>query len=93
MIASYRKKPVVIDAVQLTDDTDWEAVADWCAGTLRNFQDTLGGEPETLLTINTLEGDMVARLDDWIIRGVQGEFYPVRGSIFTETYEPAEEAA
>lgn len=39
------------------------------------------------LVIRTLEGDMKAELGDWIIRGVQGEFYPIKESIFMETYE------
>ena len=41
------------------------------------------------LTIETLEGRMAASPGDWVIRGVQGEFYPCRGDIFSLTYEPA----
>ena len=37
------------------------------------------------------EGTMKACLGDWVIKGVQGEFYPVKDSIFRETYESAEE--
>lgn len=39
------------------------------------------------LIVFTLEGDMVAQPGDWIIRGVQGEFYPCKPDIFAETYE------
>lgn len=42
-----------------------------------------------MLVIRTLEGDMKVSLDDWIIRGVQGEFYPCKPDIFAATYEPA----
>ena len=41
------------------------------------------------LMIRTLEGDMRATFGDWVIRGVQGEFYPIKDAIFRETYEPA----
>ncbi len=41
-------------------------------------------------TIKTLEGDMRADMDDWIIRGVMGELYPCKPDIFAATYEPAE---
>ena len=42
------------------------------------------------LMIRTLEGDMKVALGDYIIRGVQGEVYPIKDSIFRETYEPVE---
>lgn len=42
------------------------------------------------LVIRTLEGDMRATYGDWIIRGVQGEFYPCKPDIFAATYEPVE---
>ena len=46
------------------------------------------GEP--LLVIPTLKGDIKALLGDWIIRGVEGEFYPCKPDIFEATYEPAD---
>lgn len=42
------------------------------------------------MLIPTLEGDMKVSRGDWIIRGVQGEFYPCKPDIFTETYEEVE---
>ena len=45
---------------------------------------------EPCIYINTLEGDMRASIGDYVIRGVQGEFYPVKESIFRETYEEVE---
>jgi hypothetical protein len=49
-----------------------------------------GGTPSTL-NIDTLEGTMTVSVGDWIIRGVQGEFYPCKPHIFEATYEPAHE--
>lgn len=48
-----------------------------------------GGSP-AVLEVGTLEGDMIATAGDWIIRGVQGEFYPVKATIFEQTYERVE---
>ena len=84
----YRKKPVVVEAVQLTDDADWEAIADWCGGCLENHELGDSGEYETMLSISTLEGIMLGLLSDWIIKGVKGEFYPCKADIFEATYEP-----
>lgn len=50
-----------------------------------------GGRPPDI-AIDTLEGTMTASPGDWIIRGVQGEFYPIKDAIFRETYEPATDA-
>ncbi|MBX6749999.1 MAG: hypothetical protein IRY85_10090 [Micromonosporaceae bacterium] len=87
-IAKFRKKPVEIEAAQLTEDADWEAVAAWCGGRLANVEQADSGEYETTLVISTLEGDMTACVGDWVIRGVKGEFYPCRDDIFRATYEP-----
>jgi hypothetical protein len=84
-MSRYRKKPVVIDAVQWTGDnpnevkalTGTQAVIDWA--TTRE---------DRTLVIPTLEGDHVARPGDWIIRGVKGELYPCQPDIFEATYEP-----
>ena len=77
-IKRYRKKPVVIEAARLTQ-SNGEALADWCSGQVL---------PGPLITIPTLEGIMTAGAGDWIIRGVQGEFYPCKNDIFQATYEP-----
>ena len=81
----YRKKPVVIEAVQfedtpqrLTELSDFfgmEIVVDY----------TVRDRP--ILKIGTLEGVMVASVGDWIIKGVKGEFYPCKPDIFEATYE------
>ena len=100
----YRKKPVVIEAVQLRWDT-WNEVCDFIGvGKLSERKpegcyigpDGLpmpnGGTSDVIgLLIPTLEGLMVARQNDWIIRGIKGELYPCKPDIFEATYEPVRE--
>jgi len=83
----FRKKPVEIEAMQVQGDLSLSAIAGWMMGHgFRDFE--IDGERRPFgLTIHTLEGDMNAAWGDWIIRGVQGEFYPCKPSIFTATYE------
>lgn len=96
----FRKKPVEIEAVQLRWTT-WSEVCDFLGAivgehnpgrsiTAEHASDTCGEEGPTYiaLTIPTLEGDHTALHGDWIIRGVQGEFYPCKPDIFEATYEP-----
>ena len=81
---TYRKKPVTIEAVQLTPENG-PAVWEWADSKPHYAPDgTIDG-----LTILTLEGRMFARFGDWIIRGVAGEFYPCRDDVFRKTYEEA----
>lgn len=79
MPKKYRKKPVVIEAVQWTGDNDKE-VQDFTGN------DQYFAEPGELM-IKTLEGVMLASIGDYIIKGVQGEFYPCKPGIFEATYE------
>lgn len=78
----FRKKPVVIEAVQF-NGPQRHYVASWCGAVLC---DEAGRPPK--LHIQTLEGTMTADEGDWIIKGVQGEFYPCKPDIFDATYEP-----
>ncbi len=82
-VAAYRKRPIVIEAMQFTDATK-NQVFNWVLGSRFASFDAAGNPT---LVISTLEGDMTASLGDWIIRGVKGEFYPCKDNIFTETYE------
>ena len=88
-MARFRKKPVEIEAMQFTDlDSYLNIVAWWQAqntGTLSAEEMFEFRTP--LMLVNTLEGTMAANPGDWIIRGVQGEFYPCKPDIFSETYE------
>ena len=80
----YRKKPVVIEAVQF-DGTDESC--DWL---LPQLIDGSISRSFNKLHIKTLEGTMTADVGDWIIKGVNGEFYPCKPDIFEKTYEAAE---
>ena len=81
----YRKKPVVIEAIEFTDEVE----------RVIELQEFMGSEividyrePENpKLKISTLEGVMEASVGDWIIQGVNGEFYPCKPDIFDKTYE------
>lgn len=77
---NYRKKPVTIQAVQVTDA--------WFEGPHPNHIPGIIIDPTTKTCgIATLEGVMTARVGDWIIKGVKGEYYPCKPDIFSATYE------
>ena len=82
-MGQYRKKPVVIEAVQFRageqdSDLAWAVIA----GVLRYTEDGTA-------LIKTMEGTMEAKPGDWIIKGVKGEIYPCKPDIFAATYEAA----
>jgi len=83
----YKKKPVVIEAVQLTDPNTPEEIAKWCGGQVK-WLPYISGESACCIVI----GEMKASFMDWIIKGTHGEFYPCKPAIFAETYEKVEEA-
>jgi len=91
----YRTKPIVIEARQLPRSmndlcTEQSEILAWM---MENDSSILPGKTlsvtENGWLITTLEGVMLASWEDWIIRGVQGEFYPCKPDIFEATYEPA----
>ena len=89
----FRKKPVVIEAVQFLPDPEGVQKGAWPADWPVSEWLTLEMGPDALvpkLVIPTLEGDITASPGDWIIRGIKGEFYPCRNDIFEATYEPVE---
>lgn len=82
MSKKYRKKPVVIEAIQ------------WIGNNLSEIDNFIGrtvDNKETTLVIHTLEGDMEASIGDYIIKGVNGEFYHCKPDIFDKTYEEVTE--
>lgn len=85
----YKKKPVVIEAFQLPglDDENVQPFLDWAVSV---GCPVVGSERDGCLAINTLEGVMIAEPNDWIIKGVKGEFYPCKPDIFAVTYERVE---
>ena len=85
MVQKYRKKPVVIEAIQW--DGTSEALGEivhWMNREVKNLEDNKLG-------IETLEGTMEASVGDFIIKGVHGEFYPCKPDIFEKTYERVDE--
>ena len=98
-MAQYRKKPVVVEAVQIqtveiNDKLDVEPgmfieFPDWLKNAQNVYVFQKRGSDWAHVAIKTLEGTMEAEPGDWIIRGVQGELYPCKPDIFAATYEPA----
>ena len=82
----YRKKPVVIEAMQFTEKTKNQCFNFITCNKSPDWDD----EKNPCIKIQTLEGIMVATLGDYIIRGVKGEFYPCKPDIFEKTYEKVE---
>lgn len=80
MIRKFRKKPVEIEAIEFDSENTEEIIA-WADGqsSIRHH--------DGALTIETLEGDMTVSPGDFVIRGVQGEFYPCKPDIFAKSYE------
>jgi hypothetical protein len=83
----YRSKPVVIEALRFTGPYSVEEMrAEWgepFAAASRYL------DPTNELIITTLEGDMRAALEDFIIKGTRGEFYPCKPDVFATKYQPA----
>lgn len=90
----FRKKPVEVEVIQWTGlnleeiksfvgESLWYSIIDtaWEVGK---------GVPHILMKIKTLEGDHFCTKGDFIIKGVNGEFYPCKPDIFEKTYELAE---
>lgn len=82
----FRKKPVVIEAVQIPCGS--ADVPEWLHKAIRDGMAYYQGG---YLVIKTLEGDHRADTCDWIIRGVKGELYPCKPDIFAATYELVED--
>ena len=99
MIKKYRKKPVVIEAIQYKDDSKetLDAMREFVTARKLTIDivDTAWkagqGPPCRMITIETLEGDHRVTLGDFIIKGIAGEFYPCKPDIFHATYEEVKE--
>lgn len=82
----YKKKPVLINAIQFTGTNIDE---------IKNFMGDalickISSSTTPLLFIKTLEGNMLVSINDYVIKGVNGEFYPCKPDIFKKTYESYE---
>ena len=86
-MAKYRKKPVVIEAWQFSKDNYHKGAPDFIRSekmvTLwsQHGGEVIGGE------VGTLEGEMTISENDYIIKGINGEFYPCKPDIFAKTYD------
>ena len=103
-MAMYRKKPVVINAVEWNGKNQREIFDFLTNGTKENCALTLeedtfridlvnGGCQTGDLIIKTLEGELKASVGDFIIKGISGEFYPCKPDIFEKTYEQVDQLA
>ena len=85
-LQKFRKKPVVITAIQWKGD-NLKAIENF--GGMGVFPS--GSASGLKIGVRTLEGTMYASIDDWIIMGIKGELYPCKPDIFEATYELVEE--
>lgn len=85
-MTKYRKLPVVVEAIQYKGDMNpvWD---------LFGAEKVFGETEDTFPYIETLEGKMRISVDDYIIKGVNGEFYPCKPDIFDKTYETVADEA
>lgn len=86
----YRKRPITVEARRI-NAADWEQVeriAEWCGADLVDMENFLAYDDKAVMAITTLEGVMYAEDGDWIIRGIQDEYYPCKHHVFEATYEP-----
>jgi len=88
----YRKKPVVIEAFQYSDDmgSHTSVIPVWF--TKACLSGVVRSNPDGKTFIKTLEGLMEVSSGDWIIKGIKDELYPCKPEIFAATYEPVAEA-
>jgi hypothetical protein len=82
VVRKFRKRPVTIEAMQLTDAKSVLDIEDWI-----NSGDVGFSTNPPTLWIDTLEGRIEASVGDWIIKGIEGEFYPCKNEIFIKTYQ------
>ena len=82
MVRQFRKRPVTIEAIQITDGKSVFDIVEWIGSPTAGWKT----DPPTIW-IDTLEGRMTADEGDFIIKGVDGEFYPCKPHIFERTYQ------
>ena len=85
MIRKYRRKQIVNEAVQFNGNNESEII---------EFTKLIAlTRPKCLKSIRlpTSKGDMIANIGDWIVKGVNGEFYPIKDNIFKKLYDLTEQ--
>ncbi len=97
-MSKYRKKPIVVEAFQMTEERR-DNFGQWPVWLYEAYgphpgEGAVWTDPDDpdhrKLFVGTLEGPHRVDWDDWIIRGIEGELYPCKPSIFAKTYEPVE---
>jgi hypothetical protein len=83
----YRKRPVAVEASDPITAQNMSEIAAWCNGAIRSPSGTDTEVGSLGIVIPNQAGNLQAELGDRIIRGVQGEFYPIKPAIFDATYE------
>lgn len=83
-MAKYRKRPVVIEAWQWTTGADYSTAPQWAQAVVSHWS-------PTHIQVTGNQGVVQADPGDWLIKGVEGEVYPCKPSVFDATYEPVEE--
>lgn len=85
----YRKKPVVIEAMKVSELLSTVSTREekWPRWAIESFDSGMIRLGNHSVEIATLEGDMVGNAGDWVIRGIKGELYPCKPDIFAATYE------
>lgn len=88
MVKKYKKRPIIIEALQWTgknvEEMKMFVGKENCQ--IEDFSFFIGKEKGYFLKIRTLEGEMMVNEGDYVLKGVRGEFYPCNESIFLETY-------
>lgn len=79
----YKKKPIIIEAIQW-DGNNTQEIFNFA---LLNGKESAVSHSGDKLIIATLEGQMIASVNDYIIKGIKGEFYPCKPDIFESSYE------
>ena len=77
----FRKRPIVVEAVQWNGRNKSE-ISDFTKNKLEDY----GGIKDGCFKVYTPEGLMIVRKGDWVVKGIKGEYYPVKSDIFDKTY-------
>lgn len=83
MVKKYRKKPMVVDTIQY-DGTNQKEIEEWT--NYYAFEKQGRG-----FVVETLEGFIHISKGDWVVRGIKGEYWPVKPDIFALTYEEVQD--
>jgi len=84
----FRKRPVEVEAMQFDSTSAGVAIVRWAQGSVQGVFDDSHGE---YLLVETLSGPVRAKRGEWVMRGVEGEFYPITDAILRASHDPLDE--